>query len=391
MENFVFQNPTKIIFGKDVHYQVGKETKKYGKKVLLHYGGGSIKNNGIYDEVVSSLQEEGIEYIELGGVKPNPRLSLVHEGIKLCREHEIDFILAVGGGSVIDSAKAIGIGVYYEGDVWDFYINKAKADKMLPLGVVLTIPAAGSESSESSVITNDDGLYKKGYSNHVMYPTFSFLNPEHTFTLSHYQTGCGITDMMSHVLERYFTQTSNTDYSDRLCEATMKAIISNARILNREPNSYAARSEIMWAGTLAHNNLIGMGRIGDWATHNIEHELSGIYDIAHGAGLAIIFPAWMQYVMHENINRFVQYAVRVWDVDLSYQAPEEIAKEGIRRTKQFFKEIGMPTTLGEAGIDREHFEVMAEKATEFGELGNFKKLTKEDVIKIYEIALNNQI
>lgn len=391
MNNFMFHNPTKIFFGKDVHHQVGKETKKYAKKVLLHYGGGSIKQNGVYDDIVRSLETEGIEYVELSGVKPNPRLSLVKEGIKLCKEHQVDFILAVGGGSVIDSAKAIGIGTLYDGDVWDFFIGKARANQMLPLGTVLTIPAAGSESSNSTVITNEEGWFKKGHTADCMFPAFSFLNPEHTFTLSNYQTGCGLTDMFSHVLERYFTQTQETDYSDRLCEATMRAIIHNGLAVTREPNSYAARAEVMWAGTLAHNNLIGMGRDGDWATHNIEHELSGIYDIAHGAGLAIMFPAWMTYVLHENLDRFVQYAVRVWDVDLSYQNREAIALEGIRRTKQFFAAIGMPTSLQEANIDQTHFEEMARKATEFGPFGSFKQLTAEDVVNIYNIALENKI
>lgn len=391
MNNFVFHNPTKIFFGKDIHHQVGKETKKYGNKVLLHYGGGSIKQNGVYEDVVNALQAEGIEYIELGGVKPNPRLSLVQEGIKLCKEHNIDFILAVGGGSVIDSAKAIGIGVYYEGDVWDFFVGKARAKQMLPLGTVLTIPAAGSESSDSTVITNEEGWYKKGHTASCMFPTFSFLNPEHTFTLSAYQTGCGLTDMFSHVLERYFTQTQHTDYSDRLCEATMRAIAANGLAVTREPNSYEARAEVMWAGTLAHNNLIGMGRDGDWATHGIEHEISGIYDIAHGAGLAILFPAWMTYNIHANLDRFVQYAVRVWDVQLSFQNREEIAREGIRRTKQFFAAIGMPTSLSEVNIDETHFAEMAAKATEFGPLGSFKKLQATDVVEIYKLALENNI
>jgi len=391
MNNFVFNNPTKIHFGKDIHHQVGKETKKYAKKVLLHYGGGSIKQNGVYDDVVRALQAEGIEYVELAGVKPNPRLSLVKEGIKLCKEQNIEFILAVGGGSVIDSAKAIGIGVFYEGDVWDFFVGKAHATQMLPLGTVLTIPAAGSESSNSSVITNEDGWFKKGHTADCMFPVFSFLNPEHTFTLSSYQTGCGLTDMFSHVLERYFTQTQHTDYSDRLCEATLRAIIHNGLIVQREPNNYDARAEVMWAGTIAHNNLIGMGRTGDWATHNIEHELSGIYDIAHGAGLAIMFPAWMKYVLHENLDRFVQYAVRVWDVDLSYQNREAIAIEGIRRTKQFFAAIGMPTSLKEANIDDKHFSEMAAKATEFGPFGSFKSLSAQDVIEIYKLALENNI
>lgn len=388
MENFTFQNTTKIIFGKGTHHQAGDEIKKMGKSVLLHYGGGSIKKSGLYNEIIQSLNKAGVDYSELGGVKPNPRLSMVCEGIDICRKKGIGAILAVGGGSVIDSAKAIAIGSCYEGDVWDFFTGKAEPQKSLPVGVVLTIPAAGSESSDGAVITNEDGWYKRPSANSVlMYPKFSILNPELTYTLPKYQTICGISDIMAHIMERYFTRTRNTDFTDRLCEAALKTVINNARIVNEKPDDYNARAEIMWAGTLAHNNLLGTGRIGDWGSHMIEHELSGIYDIAHGAGLSVIFPAWMQYVYKIDINRFMQFAIRVMDVDMPFEAPEKIAQEGIRRLKSFYSEIGLPVSLRELNIPGDRFEEMAQKGVKYGELGNFKKLHKEDILKILNIAL----
>ncbi|MEX1029756.1 MAG: iron-containing alcohol dehydrogenase [Paenibacillaceae bacterium] len=387
MDNFKFQNSTAIIFGKDTHLQVGAETAKFSKHVLLHYGSGSIKKTGLYDAVVRSLTEAGVSYVELGGVLPNPRLSLVEEGIRLCREQDINFILAIGGGSVIDSAKAIAVGVVYEGDVWDFYSQKASAKAALPIGVVLTIAAAGSEASDSSVITNEDGWHKRGMGADCIRPTFSILNPELTNTLTPFQTMVGIADIMSHVMERYFTSNRNNDFTDRLCEATLKTAINNARIILREPNQYEARAEIMWAGTIAHNNLLGTGRIGDWASHNIEHELSGIYDVPHGAGLAVIFPAWMKYVYRENVERFVQFAVRVWDVDLGYESPEAIALEGIRRLETFFHDMGLPVRLDQLGVPSdEHFDEMAGKAVAYGPLGNFKKIYKEDILHILKLA-----
>ncbi|KKI94079.1 butanol dehydrogenase [Bacillus sp. SA1-12] len=383
MQDFVFHNSTKIIFGKDKEQLVGQEAAVFGKKILLHYGGGSIKTSGLYDRVISSLREQQIEIFELGGVKPNPRVSLVREGISLCKEHHIDLILAVGGGSVIDSAKAIAAGVYYDGDVWDFFDGKSNVKNCLPLGVVLTIPAAGSESSSGTVITNEDGWYKRATGHITMRPQFAILNPELTYTLPSYQTACGITDMMAHILERYFTNEQHVDLTDRLCEATLKTIISNAHTVIKDPTNYAARAEIMWSGTIAHNDLLGTGRIGDWASHDIEHELSGIYDIAHGAGLAIIFPAWMKYVYKHNLNRFVQFANRVWDVEIDLNDLEKTALAGIYKTEHFFQTIGMPVRLHEVNIDTEHFEEMAKKGTENGPLGNFLKLHQEDIVKIY--------
>jgi len=384
MENFVFQNATKIIFGRNSEALTGTETKRYGKKVLLHYGGGSIKKSGLYDTVVKSLKEADIEFVELAGVKPNPRLSLVKEGIGLCRENGIDFILAVGGGSVIDSAKAISIGVPYKGDVWDFYTGKAVFKEALPLGVILTIPAAGSEASGGSVITNEEGWYKRPTG--TGRPQFAILNPELTYTLPPYQTACGAADIMAHVMERYFTNVPYVDLTDRLCEATLKTVIKNVPIALEEPENYNARAEIMWAGTIAHNDLLGTGRVGDWGTHDIEHELSGIYDVAHGAGLAAIFPAWMKYVYRRDVNRFAQFATRVWDVEYCFENPERTVLEGIRRMEAYFRSIGLPVTLKELGIPDDRLEEMAGKATETRYLGNFVKLDKDAVLSILKLA-----
>ncbi len=390
MNNFEFLSPTKIVFGRGTENQVGQEVEKcQARKVLLHYGGGSIKHFGLYDKVVASLKKSGIDFIELGGVKPNPRVSLVREGIKLCRENDIDFILAVGGGSVIDSAKAIGIGVPYSGDVWDFYIGKAEPQETIPVGVVLTIPAAGSEASPGSVLTNEDGWYKRAVNAEIMRPRFAILNPELTFTLPPYQTVCGASDIMAHVMERYFTPTRHVDFTDRLCESTLKTVIKNIPVVLEQPDNYDARAEIMWAGTIAHNDLLSTGRVGDWASHDIEHEISGIYDVAHGAGLAVVFPAWMKYVYKEDRNKFVQFAVRVWNVDMDFEDPERTALAGIDRLKGFYKDVGLPTSLKELGISDDRLEEMADKCTSSNTktVGNFKKLGKQDVLNILKMAL----
>jgi alcohol dehydrogenase YqhD (iron-dependent ADH family) len=385
MENFVFNNTTKIIFGKGVESQVGSELKGY-RKILLHYGSGSIKKSGLYDRVVQSLQDAGVAWVELGGVKPNPSLSLVYEGIHLCRANQVELILAVGGGSAIDSAKAIAMGVCYAGDVWDFYDGGVEPQQALPVGVILTIAAAGSESSVSSVITRQEGLLKRAVDSRLILPRFAMLNPELTYTLPPYQTACGVADIMAHILERYFTRVKNVDLTDRLCEATLKTVINFAPRLLENPCDYEGRAEIMWAGALAHNGLLGTGRIGDWGSHMIEHELSGIYDVAHGAGLAVLFPAWMEYVYKEDLNRFVQYAVRVWGVDDCFSEPQRIALEGIARTRDFFRRIGLPVSLGDMHIGEDRLEEMAEKATQKGPVGNFKKLEKADVLEILRRA-----
>ena len=388
MENFVFQSPTKIIFGKGVEASVGEEVKLHGTKVLFHYGGGSIKKTGLYQRVVDSLGAAGVDFVELGGVQPNPRLSLVRQGIELCREEKVDLVLAVGGGSVIDSAKAIALGVPYEGDVWDFFAGKALPGAALPVGVVLTLPAAGSEASDSCVITKEDGWLKRGFSTQFNRPVFAFMNPELTFTLPPYQTACGAADIMAHVMERYFTNTPHVELTDRMCEAVLKVIIKNIPIALREPDNYEARAEIMWASTLAHNGLLSTGRTGDWASHQIEHELSGIYDVAHGAGLAVVFPAWMKYVFRRDVQRFVQFAVRVWNVEEDFFDPEGPALEGIRRMTEFFRSIGLPVTLRDLEIPDDRLKEMAEKTKKGpdGTVGQFVKLTTEDVLNILKLA-----
>jgi alcohol dehydrogenase YqhD (iron-dependent ADH family) len=385
MNNFVFQNPTKIIFGKGTETSVGAEIKPYTSKILFHYGGGSIKKTGLYDRMCASLKNAGIEWIELPGAQPNPRLSLVRKGIELCRQERITFILAVGGGSVIDSAKAIAAGACYDGDVWDLIAPRGFF-QALPIGVVLTIPAAGSESSNGAVITNEHGWYKRPIVSEVLRPRFAILNPELTLTLSLEQTMVGIADMTAHIIERYFTQVPHVDLTDRLIEGTFKTMIRNAQILLRAPNNYEARAEIMWAGTVAHNDWLSTGRIGDWGSHDIEHELSAIYDIPHGAGLSTIIPAWMQYVYKANIAKFAQFGYRVFDVEADFGAAEETALEGIRRLKSFYKGLGLPVSLKELDIPDDRLEEMAAKCTEKGPLGNFVKLYKDDVFKIYKLA-----
>ncbi|TDP26310.1 iron-containing alcohol dehydrogenase [Halanaerobium congolense] len=387
MQNFTYQNTTKIVFGKGTEEEVGEYTAKHGSKVLLHYGGGSIKKYGTYDKVVKSLEEAGVEYVELGGVEPNPKLSLVHKGIELAKEERVDFILAVGGGSVIDSAKAIAVGYFYDGDVWDFYYNNVEIKEALPVGVVLTIPAAGSESSTSSVVTKMDGMYKRSIGTELVRPKFAIMNPEITFTLPDYQTACGAVDIMAHIMERYFTNTDNVEYTDRLSEASLKTIINNTPKVLEDNEDYAARAEIMWVGSNAHNGLLGTGREEDWSSHGMEHELSGIYDVAHGAGLAVVFPAWMEYVYQHDLERFAQFAHRVWDVDPDFKDLEWTAQQGIKKTKEFFSDIGMPVTLAELDIPADRLEEMAKKATENGPIGSFVELDTEDVLKIYKSAL----
>lgn len=388
MLNFTFSNTTKIVFGRGVEEQAGKEAAKWGKKVMLHYGGGHIVRSGLKDRVVKSLQEAGLEIVEFGGAQPNPRLSLVREGIELARREKVDLILAVGGGSAIDSAKAIGIGVPYDGDVWDFFAGKADAKESLPLGVVLTIPAADSEASNSTVVTNEDGWLKVGYGSLVLRPKFALLNPELTFSLPAYQTACGVADMMAHIMERYFTREKDVGFGDHLCEAALRSIIQEAPVAIAEPENYGARANIMWASTVAHNDILGVGRSEDWASHNIEHELSAIYDIAHGAGLAIVFPAWMKYVYKQDPDRFVQFAVRVFGVEQDFHNPERTILEGIRRLEDFFRRIGLPVTLADAGIPADRLEEMAEKATagDTRKLGSFMPLGQEDVLAIYKLC-----
>jgi alcohol dehydrogenase YqhD (iron-dependent ADH family) len=390
MLNFDLHIPTRVIFGKDTQKNIGALLKPYAKKVLLHYGGSSIKKSGLYDEVVASLKESNIEYAELGGVVPNPRLSLVNEGISLCRKEGIELVLAVGGGSVIDSAKAIAFGVYCD-DVWEYYESGKEITAALPVATILTIPAAGSESSPHTVITNEEKQIKKGYGSSLLRPIISIENPELFFTLPKNQIANGVADMMSHIFERYFTNTTNTDLTDGLCETTLKTIMKNALIVSHNPADYEAWCEVGFGGTIAHNDLLGLGRAQDWACHDMEHELSAIYDVAHGAGLAVLTPAWMQYVYKTNINMFVQFAVNVMGVEGSYRDPDAIVLEGIARLREFFTKMGLLATLTQLGIEESKFELMAKKATgeAYGKehsIGGLKKLYWQDVLEIYRLA-----
>jgi alcohol dehydrogenase YqhD (iron-dependent ADH family) len=371
MENFEYQCETKLIFGKGQETKITELLK--GKKVLLHYGKSSIKKSGLYDRIIKLLDN----YIELPGVVPNPRIELVNEGIEICRKNNIDIILAVGGGSVIDSAKAIAAGIYYDGDVWDFFIKNINIEKALPIGVILTIPAAGSEASPNSVINNKDR--KLAIGSNLIRPKFAILDPELTKTLPDYQTACGICDMIAHILERYFTNTKNVNLTDELCEATLRSIIKNARLTFKDPIDYNARAEIMLAGTIAHNGSLGLGREEDWSSHMIEMELSAYYDIAHGAGLSIVFPAWMKFVYKHDEERFKRFAKNVFN--------KETELEGIQALEDFFKEINLPTRLKEINIDDEKFELMAKGAINTGKGFKFIKLTEKDVVEIYRLAL----
>ncbi|MDU3337852.1 iron-containing alcohol dehydrogenase [Paraclostridium bifermentans] len=392
MLNFDYQNRTRIIFGKDEHKNIGKLIKPYANKVLFHFGGQSIKKSGVYEDVINSLLENQIDFVELGGVKPNPRLSLVNEGIELCRKEKVDFILAVGGGSVIDSAKAIAIGVPYNGDIWDFYCKDIEIKESIPVSTILTIPAAGSESSTGTVITNEEKQLKLSCGCELLRPLLSIINPELYFTLPKNQIANGLSDMMSHIMERYFTNTSNTDLIDGLCESTLKTIMRNGSIIINDNKNYDAWAEIALSGNIAHNGLLGLGREQDWASHKIEHELSAIYDVAHGAGLSVVTPAWMKYVYKENMPMFEQFAVNVMGIEKECKSQEEIINEGIEKLKSFYKKLELPTSLKELNIDESNLELMAKKSTNFKDgkevlIGGLKKLNWEDVLAIYNLAL----
>jgi hypothetical protein len=386
MKDFTLHIPTKIIFGKDAIKKLGDQIKGNYNKVLLHYGGGSIKKSGLYNDVVRILKDNDCEIFELSGVEPNPKLGLVRKGVQMAKENEIDLILAVGGGSAIDSAKAIGIGALYDGDVWDFYSGKLEPEITIPVGVVLTLPATGSEASRGSVITNEDGLYKRSTGGDFMRPVFAIMDPTYTLTLPTKQTFAGIMDIMAHIFERYFTQTPHVNLTDSLCEGTLKTVIQNAYIIKEDSQNYDARAEIMFAGTIAHNGLLGVGREEDWSSHDIGHEISALYGTTHGETLSIIFPAWMKYVYKENVDRFVQFATKVFNVSEAEMDKDEIAIEGIKRLEGFISDIGLPKSFTEANLPTDKIDLMAEKATEDGPLGNFKKLYKDDVIKIYKLA-----
>ena len=391
MENFNYYTPTRVVFGRGTENQTGELVKQQGcRKVLVHYGGNSAKKSGLLDRIFRSLEEAGIDYVSLGGVVPNPRLSLVYEGIELCKKEQVDFILAVGGGSVIDSAKAIGYGMANEGDVWDFYEGKRQATACMPIGTVLTISAAGSEMSNSSVITNENGWLKRGYNTDYCRPKFAVMNPELTMTLPKYQTASGCVDIMMHTMERYFNQSDNMELTDGFSEHLIRTVMKNAKILMEHPDDYNARAEVMWAGSLSHNGLMGCGTDGgDWASHQLEHELGGMFDVAHGAGLAAVWSSWARYVLDARPERFARFAVNVMGV-----APgaddTETALKGISAMEDFYHAVEMPVHVSEMGIDltEEQMRELAEKCSHFGKrtIGCVKKLDKEDMYQIYKNA-----
>ena len=392
MFDFHYFTPTKVIFGKNTELQTAALIREFGgKKVLIHYGGGSVIRSGLLKRVTDNLEEAGIDYVTLGGAVPNPRLGLVYEGIELCKKEGVDFLLAVGGGSAIDSAKAIGYGVANEGDVWDFYDFKRKVTGCLPLGVILTIAATGSEMSNSSVITKEDGLIKRGCSSDFGRPRFAIMNPELTMTLPDYQTACGCTDIMMHTMERYFTNGGNMEITDAIAEGLLRTVMKNAEILVKDPKNYDARAEVMWAGSLSHNGLTGCGSDGgDWMTHKLEHELGGLYDVAHGAGLAAIWGSWARYVCDSCLPRFKRFAVQVMGVE-EKGSDKEIALKGIEALEDFFRRIKMPTNLRELGVttSEEDMKTMAHKCAVGlgGSGGSAKVLHEEDMLAIYKASL----
>ena len=391
MENFTFYSPTFFAFGKDTENDAGKYVKRFGgSRVLIHYGGGSVVRSGLLDRVKKSLEAEGLYYAVLGGVKPNPRSGLVYEGIELCKKEKIDFVLAVGGGSTIDSSKAIAAGTVYDGDFWDFYSGK-RIEQALPVGTILTIAAAGSEGSPDSVITKEEGMFKRGASGDAIRPKFSILNPALTQTLPPYQTAAGITDIMAHLHERYLTNSKDVEVTDRIIEGLLLTMIHEGPRVIADPDNYEARANIMWAGMMAHNNSCGVGRSQDWNSHNIEHELSALYDCAHGAGLAVTMPAVFKYVYKHDVMRFAKLAVRVWGCQMDYDDPERTALEGIAALENFLKRIGMPLNFAELGAKEEDIPKLVEALCygdgRQGSISGFVTLDTEDCTKIYKMMV----
>lgn len=387
MNNFEFSLPTKIHFGKGKINEIGDYIKTNGTRVLIHYGSDRVKKSGLFEIIVESMKNQGIEFFELGGVEPNPLLSKINEGIDICRSNKIDFILAIGGGSVIDSAKAISLGIPYDGDVWDFFINKATPESAIPIGVILTIPATASETNATAVITNEAIHSKRAIKNDLLKPVFAIMDPEQTFSVPPYQTAAGCIDIMAHVWERYFVDQPQSYLLDKMFEAVLKTIIQYAPIAIRDPNNYKARSEIMWASSIAHNDMLGS--VGDFACHGIGLQLSALYNMTHGASLAISMIAWAKYVYTHDINRFCQFAESIWGIEQNNMDPEATACQGIKATEDFFNSIGIPTKLSDAGIPSDQIELMAEKAVDngLGYLGlGFVRLYKENILEIYKLA-----
>jgi alcohol dehydrogenase len=387
MQNFTYWNPTKLIFGESQLEQLKTEIPLYGRKVLLVYGGGSIKRNGLYEQVIQQLNDLNVEVFELSGVEPNPRIETARKGVELCKKENIEFILAVGGGSVIDCTKLIAAGAKYEGDAWDLVVKKAVATEALPFGTILTLAATGSEMNSGSVITNWETKEKYGWGSPATFPKFSILDPTNTFSVPKDQTIYGMVDMMSHVFEQYFHQVENTPLQDRLCESTLLTVMEAAPKLVNDLENYELRETILFSGTIALNGMLQMGYRGDWATHNIEHAVSAVYDIPHGGGLAILFPNWMKHCLKENPARFKQLAERVFAISPEGKTDEEVGLLGIEKLREFWTSIGAPSRLADYQIDDSQLEVMADKAMVYGEFGNFKKLNREDVLAIYRASL----
>ena len=392
MDKFRYYAPTKVVFGRDTQKEVGRLVKEFGgTKVLVHYGGGSAVRSGLIAQVERSLDEAGIAYVELGGVQPNPLLSLCLKGMELCRKENVDFLLAVGGGSVIDSAKCIGYGLANEGDVWDIFAKKRPATGCMPIGTVLTIAAAGSEMSNSCVITNDDGMIKRGYSSDYARCAFAVMNPELTFTLPAYQTASGCVDIIMHTFERYFTKDTGTMLMDGIAEALIRTVMYNAKVLVKDPENYEARAQIMWAGTVAHNGIMSNGQKEDWGSHQVEHELSAMFGVTHGAGLAAVWGSWARYVYTEKPERFAQFAVNVMGVPMNASDINRTALDGIEAMEQFFREIHMPVSLPELGLQLsdEQIRELSEKCCNYGgrTIGAFRVMNADDVEKIYHMAM----
>ncbi|MFQ6831923.1 iron-containing alcohol dehydrogenase [Butyricicoccus pullicaecorum] len=394
MQNFTYCAPTKVIFGRGVESQIGTELRELGAtRVLVHFGGGSVKKTGLLDKVIASLTEAGLSYVEFGGVEPNPKLSFIHKGIELGRAEKVDFILAVGGGSVIDSAKAIGVGLVTGNDPWQYASTGTHPERseVFPVGVVLTISAAGSEMSNSDVITNDliTPWVKQGITSETVRPLVAFLNPENTFTVSKFQTGCGIVDIMMHTLERYVTGQDECDLSERIAEALLVSVREAGRVAIAHPDNYEARATLMWASSLSHNDLTGCGKIRKFPVHKLEHPVSALHDsISHGAGLSVLFPAWAQFVMKYDIPKFAQLANRVWDCPMDFDHPERTALAGIEAMKRYFTEIGMPTHMSELGLTPDEYDAIIDLTTKGGTrpVKSYIDLGPEEIRAIYALA-----
>lgn len=387
MDAFTFHNPTKLIFGKGQLSALKEEVPQFGKRVLVTYGGGSIKRNGLYDKVMKELKEIGAEVFEFSGIEPNPRVTTAQKGADLCKKENIDLILAVGGGSVIDCSKTIAAGAKYDGEVWDLVTRKAKSTEALPLGTVLTLAATGSEMNSGAVITNWDTHEKYGWGSPLLFPKFSILDPENTYTVPENHTVYGIVDMMTHILEQYYHKQTNTPLQERLCEATLLTVIDAAPKLLKDLNSYEGRETILYSGTIALNGMLQMGTRGDWATHNLEHAVSAVYDIPHAGGLAILFPNWVKYNLDEGLRKTKQLAIRVFGVDPSGKSDRDIALEGITKLREFWTSLGAPERLADYEIGDDKLELITDRAMANGPFGGFRTLQREDVMKIYKMSL----